>query len=147
MLSARLSTSRYYGTNNVFLDPSSPITNDSLSGNGEEDVTTESASVTLTSSLTPRWTSHLRAQFSRDLEQIVPELDAARTQIYDWIDDMGESSILPRQTREHRLHLAETMSVSRGRHEWKFGGDTMRTWDYNYFPSLFAGNTSSTLLR
>jgi hypothetical protein len=52
---------------------------------------------------------------------------------------MGESSILPRQTREHRLHLAETMSFSRGRHEWKFGGDGMRTWDYNYFPSLYGG--------
>jgi len=31
------------------------------------------------------------------------------------------------------------MSVSRGRHEWKFGGDLMRTWDYDYFPSLFGG--------
>lgn len=139
LLSARLSTSRYYGTNNVFLDPSSPITNDSLSGNGEEDVTTESASVTLTSSLTPRWMSHLRAQFSRDLEQSYPNSTAARTQIYNWIDDMGESSILPRQTREHRLHLAETMSVTRGRHEWKFGGDMMKTWDYNFFPSMYAG--------
>lgn len=46
---------------------------------------------------------------------------------------------MPRQTREHRLHLAETMSISRGRQEWKFGGDTMRTWDYNYFPSLYGG--------
>jgi hypothetical protein len=52
---------------------------------------------------------------------------------------MGQSSILPRQTREHRLHLAETLSASRGRHEWKFGGDLMRTWDYNYFPSLYGG--------
>ncbi|SPE24617.1 hypothetical protein SBA7_1040010 [Candidatus Sulfotelmatobacter sp. SbA7] len=41
-LSARLSTSRYYGTNNVFLDPASPITNTAISGNGEEDVKTES---------------------------------------------------------------------------------------------------------
>jgi hypothetical protein len=139
MISARVSTSRYYGTNNVFLDPSSPVTNDAVSGNGQEQVETESAAVTLTSSLTPRWTSHLRAQFSRDLEQSFPNSTAARTQIYDWLDDMGESSILPRQTREHRLHVAETMSVTRGRHEWKFGGDGMRTWDYDYFPSLYGG--------
>lgn len=139
LLSARLSTSRYYGQNNVFLDPSSPVTNDALSGNGEEQVRTESAALTLTSSLSPRWTSHLRAQFSRDLQQSFPNSTATRTEIYNWLDDMGESSILPRQTREHRLHLAETMSVSRGRHEWKFGGDMMRTWDYNYFPSLYGG--------
>ena len=139
LLSARLTTSRYYGQNNVFLDPSSPVTNDALSGNGEERVTTESASVTLTSSLSPRWTSHLRAQFSRDLQQSYPNSTATRTQIYDWLGGIGQSSILPRRTREHRLHLAETMSMSRGRHEWKFGGDIMRTWDYNYFPSLFGG--------
>jgi hypothetical protein len=139
LLSARLSTSRYYGTNNVFLDPSSPVTNDAVSGNGQEQVRTESAALTLTSSLSPRWTSHLRAQFSRDLQQSFPNSTVPRTQIYDWLDDMGESSILPRQTREHRLHLAETMSYSRGRHQWKFGGDGMRTWDYNYFPSLYGG--------
>jgi hypothetical protein len=139
LLSLRVSTSRYYGTNNVFLDPSSPVTNDAVSGNGQEEVRTESAAVTLTSSLTPRWTSHFRAQFSRDLQQSLPNSTAPKAEIYNWIDDMGESSILPRQTREHRLHLAETMSVSRGRHEWKFGGDMMRTWDYNYFPSLFGG--------
>jgi len=139
LLSGRLTTSRYYGQNNVFLDPSSPVTNSALSGNGEEDVTTESAALTLTSSLTPRWTSHLRAQFSRDLQQSFPNSTGARTEIYNWISDMGQSSILPRRTREHRLHLAETMSFTRGRHEWKFGGDLMRTWDYNYFPSLFGG--------
>lgn len=139
LLSARLSTSRYYGTNNVFFEPSSPITNDALSGNGQEDVTTESASISLLSSLTPRWTSHFRVQFSRDLEQSFPNTTLPDTEIYNWIDDMGESSISPRQTCEHRLHLAETMSVSRGRHEWKFGGDAMRTWDYDYFPSLYGG--------
>jgi hypothetical protein len=95
LLSARLSTSRYYGANNVFFSPSSPITNDAMSGNGEEDVTTESASVTLTSSLSPRWTSHLRAQFSRDLEQSFPNSTAVRSEIYNWIADMGQSSILP----------------------------------------------------
>ena len=126
LLAARLSTSRYYGTNNVFLDPSSPVTNDALSGNGQEQVRTESAALTLTSSLSPRWTSHLRAQFSWDLQQSFPNSTAPRAEIYNWIADMGESSILPRQTREHRLHLAETMSFSRGRHESKFGAPGIR---------------------
>jgi len=139
LLSARLSTSRYYGTNNVFFDPANPVTNYAMSGNGEEDVTTESGSVSLLSSLTPRWTSHLRAQFSRDLQESFPNSTAVRTNIYNWISDFGQSSILPRQTHERRLHLAETMSMSRGRHEWKVGGDMMRSWDDNYFPSLYGG--------
>jgi hypothetical protein len=139
LLSARLTRSRYDGMNNVFFDPGSPITNDAMAGNGEEKVATESASITLLSSLSPRWTSHLRAQLSSDVQQSFANSTMPDAKIYDWIDSLGESSILPRQTREHRLHLAETVSVSRGRHEWKFGADTLRTWDYNYFPSLYGG--------
>src|SRR5579862_3872255 len=138
-LSARLSTSRYYGANNVFLDPGSPITNTSIGANGEEMVNTESASLSLTRALSPKLTSHLRFQFSRDLERSFPNSTGVRARIYSWIDSLGQSSILPRQTREHRLALAETLSVSHGRNEWKFGGDGMMTWDYNYFPSLFGG--------
>src|ERR1700694_1725686 len=138
-LSARLSTSRYYGTNNVFFDPASPITNSAVSGNGEEDVATESASLGLLSGISPRLTSHLRVQFSRDLQQSFSNTTAVRTSIYGWLQNFGQSSILPRQTREHRLHVAETFSLSHGRNQWKFGGDGMLTWDYNYFPSLYGG--------
>jgi hypothetical protein len=138
-LTARVSASRYYGTNNVFSDPGSPITNYAISANGEEQVATETASLSLVSGITPRLTSHLRAQFSRDLEISFPNTNGTRTSIYSWMDDFGQSSILPRQTREHRLHLAETLSLSRRRHQWKFGGDGMMTWDYNYFPSLYGG--------
>jgi hypothetical protein len=138
-LSARLITARSYGINNVSFDSGSPITNYAMSGNGEEDVATESASLSLLGSITPRLTSHLRAQFSRDLEQSFPNTTGTRTSIYGWMDDLGQSSTLPRQTREHRLHLAETLSLSRGRNQWKFGADAMRTWDYDYFPSLYSG--------
>ncbi len=138
-LTARVSTSRYYGANNVFFNPGNPITNYAESGNGEENVKTESASLGLTSGLTPRLTSHLRAQFSRDLEESFPNSIAVRTNIYSWMEDFGQSSLLPRQTREHRLSLAETMSFTHGRNQWKFGGDGMLTWDYNYFPSLYGG--------
>ena len=62
-----------------------------------------------------------------------------QTNIYSWMKYLGQSSTLPRQTREHRLHVAETMSLSHGLNEWKFGADAMFTWDYNYFPSLYGG--------
>ena len=138
-LSARLNTSRYYGSNNVFFDPASPVTSYAISDNGEERVATESGTVSLTSSLSQQLVSHLRLQFSRDLQQSFSNSDAALTQIYDVIEGFGRSTILPRRTREHKLQVAETLSFDGRRHSWKFGGDLMRTWIYNYFPSLFGG--------
>jgi outer membrane receptor protein involved in Fe transport len=138
-LSMRLNTSRYYGHNNVFLDPASPLTSFGISDNGEEDVSTESAALTLTSNLSFRVVSRLRAQFSRDLQQSTPNSTDPLTKIPTIIEGFGRSSILPRQTREHRLHVAETFSVEGKRHSWKFGGDVLLTWIYNFFPSLSGG--------
>jgi Carboxypeptidase regulatory-like domain/TonB dependent receptor len=138
-LSARLNSSRYYGTNNVFFDPASPVTNSALSDNGEENVSTESASIALTSALSTRLVSHLRAQFSRDLQSSNANSADPRTHITNVLDGIGRSTILPRETREHRLHLAETLSVEQGRHSWKFGGDLLTSWIYNFFPSMFGG--------
>jgi hypothetical protein len=42
-LALRVNTSRYWGANNVLLDPSSPVTYDSISDNGEEEVSTDTA--------------------------------------------------------------------------------------------------------
>src|SRR3954465_5063061 len=67
-LSGRINVSRYYGANNVFFDPASPQTNRGITENGEEQVATESASLALTSALAGKFVSHLRAQFSRDLQ-------------------------------------------------------------------------------
>jgi hypothetical protein len=47
--------------------------------------------------------------------------------------------MLPRQTREHKLHLADTADVETARISWKFGVDFIRTWTYNYFPSMSGG--------
>ncbi|MFI5089024.1 MAG: TonB-dependent receptor domain-containing protein [Terriglobales bacterium] len=138
-LSARLSTSRYWGENNVFFDPASPVTTFGINNNGEEQVSTESAVVTLISALRPRVTSHLRLQFSRDLQNSYANSSDALTKIYNLTDGFGRSSILPRTTREHRLQLAATLSLEGRRHQWKLGGDVHGTWIYNFFPSLFGG--------
>jgi hypothetical protein len=138
-LSGRVNISRYWGTNNVFFDPSSPITTSMLSSNGEEDVATESASLSLTSAVSPKLISHLRAQFSRDLQQSYANSSQTYTRIYGVIDGIGRSNILPRQTTERRLHLADTLSFESGRHSWKVGGDALLTWTTNFFPSQFGG--------
>jgi Carboxypeptidase regulatory-like domain/TonB dependent receptor len=139
MLSARLSTSRYYGQNNVFLDPASPLTTNAISENGEEQVATETGALALTSTFSWRLVSHLRAQFSRDLQQSSTNTTDTLSKVSSIIDGFGRSNILPRQTREHRLHLTETISVEGRRNSWKFGGDVLRTWIYNYFPAQSGG--------
>ena len=138
-LSGRLNISRYSGTNNVFLDPASPITTSMLSSNGQENVATESASLSLTSALSPKLISHLRAQVSRDLQQSFANSGDTFTRIYGVIDGIGRSNILPRQTLERKLHLADTLSFESGRHSWKVGGDALLAWTSNFFPSQFGG--------
>lgn len=134
-LAIRFNSSRYWGSNNVFLDPASPVSYDSISGNGEETVSTETGSVGLTSALTPRLTSHLRSQFSRDLRQSYTNSNDTLVKVRDIIDGIGRSNLLPRATREHRAQVAETLSFDTSRHAFKFGGDVLLTWIYDFFPS------------
>lgn len=138
-LSLRMNSSRYWGTNNVYFDPSSPITFYAISENGEEDVATETALASLTSGITKRTTSQFRVQFSRDLQRSYANADWPAVKVYDVIDGFGRASILPRQTREHRLHLTETLTLDSRRHDLKFGGDLLKSWIYSFFPSLFGG--------
>jgi len=138
-LALRINTTRYWGANNVFLDPASPVTYNSISDNGQELVSTETASLSLTSSFSPRWISHLRAQFSRDQQQSYSNTSAVLVKIPNILDGMGRSNLLPRQTREHRLHLAETVSHEGSRNTWKFGGDALLTSIYDFFPSQQSG--------
>src|SRR5664280_2229204 len=98
------------GTNNVFFDPSSPMTSYAESGNGSETVQTESLAASLTSAWTNNLASNLRAQFSRDVQQSTANSEEPRTKIYNLISGFGRSSMLPRNTREHKLHLADTLS-------------------------------------
>ena len=135
----RINTSRYGGENNVFLDPSSPITTHALSENGVEEVSTETANLALTSAFSTKVSSHLRLQFSRDLQNSRANSDDVRFKINGILDGAGRSSILPRSTREHKLHLSDTIAVEQQRNSWKFGADLSQAWLYNFFPSLFGG--------
>src|SRR5437764_3769110 len=139
VLNARLSTSRYYGANNVFFDPASPITNSAASSNGQEKVATESFNLALTSAFAPRVTSHARIQFARALQESSANSATELQQISGVLQGLGRSSILPRQTNAHLLSLAETLSLANGRHSWKFGGDVDWVWTRNFFPRLFGG--------
>ncbi len=138
-LALRLNTSRYSGANNVFLDPSSPVTTYSISDNGIEHVETETATASLTSDLSWRTVSHFRAQFSRDLQWSQTNSTTPLTRLPNILDGFGRSIILPRETHENRGHVAYTMSRDGTRHSWKFGGDALITKIYDFFPSNFGG--------
>jgi hypothetical protein len=138
-LALRLNTSRYSGANNVFLDPSSPLTTYGISDNGIENVETETAAASLTSALSWRTVSHLRAQFSRDLQWSQTNSNTPLTRLPGVLDGFGRSTILPRESHESRGHFAETISRESSRHSWKFGGDALLTKIYDFFPSNFGG--------
>jgi hypothetical protein len=135
----RVSTSRLTGVNNVFFDPSSPITGYAATANGTEDVQTESVAASLMSSWTNRFATNLRLQFSHDTQDSLANSDQPWTKIYDIMNGFGNPSTLPRNTRENKLHIAETLSYDTGRVQWKFGGDFIQAWIYNYYPYLFNG--------
>jgi outer membrane receptor protein involved in Fe transport len=134
-----LNTSRYWGSNNVFIDPASPVTTYGIADNGEENVDTETASLALTSTLSMRVVSHLRAQFSRDLQWSDSNSDAPLSNLPGILNGFGRSSLLPRETRQHRAHFAETLSLEGKRNSWKLGGDALISWNYDFFPSNFGG--------
>jgi hypothetical protein len=134
-LALRVNTTRYWGTNNVFLDPASPVTYDAIRDNGQETVATETANLQLASGISPRWLSHLRAQFGRDLQRSFSNTSNVLVKIPDVFDGLGRSNLLPRQNQQHRLQLAETFSYEGHRNTWKVGCDALLTWIYDFFPS------------
>jgi hypothetical protein len=135
----RISTSRLTGVNNVFFDPSSPITGYAATANGTENVQTESIAASLMSSWTNKFAGNLRAQFSHDAQDSLANSNLPWNKIYDIMEGFGGSSTLPRDTREKKLHIADTLSYDTGRIHWKFGGDFIQAWIYNYYPYLFDG--------
>lgn len=138
-LSLRVNTSQYSGANNVFLDPSSPLTTYAISDNGIENVQTDTVTASLTTALSFRTISHFRAQYSFDHQWSQSNSNTPLSRIPNILDGMGRSTILPRETREHRGHFAETISRDAARHSWKFGGDALLTKIYDFFPSNFGG--------
>ena len=52
---------------------------------------------------------------------------------------MADPATLPQDTREHKFFAGETLSYETSRVHWKFGGDFIQAWIYNYYPYLFGG--------
>jgi hypothetical protein len=137
--SARFNISRFQGDNNVFFDPASPITNFATSENGEEQVSTESLTLSLTSVVAPRITNQTRAQFSRDVQASSANSHDPLTRINNIIEGFGRSSLLPRNTNEHKWQVTDSLSLEGHRQTLKLGGDVLITGISNFFPLAFGG--------
>jgi len=138
-LATRINVSRFWGSNNVFFDPGSPITNFSTSNNGKESVATESANTSLTSAWSQRWSSQVRLQFSHDLQASQPNNTNPLTKILGIINGLGRSVILPRNTNQLQTQAAGHMTRELQKHSVKFGGDMVFTKTANFFPGTFGG--------
>jgi hypothetical protein len=143
-LTLRVNTSRYYGDNNVFFDPASPVTNNALSNNGTEEVKTESAAANLLSALSPRWSSHLRVQFSQDDQKSFANSDDVLTRIRTVLDKMGRASILPRDTDEKKIFVAETVSANGSATPSNLAAISPAHGSATTFRSFSVASTSST---
>jgi hypothetical protein len=105
LIFVRANVSRYSGINNVFFNPSSPLTTYAETANGTEDVATESVAASLTSSWSTRWATHLRAQFSRDRQQSFANSEEPKLQPAGWRRQVKHAAAAnPRAQAAHRRH-------------------------------------------
>ncbi len=95
----------------------------------------------LTSVLTQRTVNQLLFQWSRDFETATTNTGGPAVSL-SGIAGYGETSALPRGAfpDEHRVQIADTFSLTQGRHELKFGVDM--SFIHEYLANLFQGDGS-----
>jgi Carboxypeptidase regulatory-like domain len=95
-----------------------------LTDNGTDIVKTDVMILRLTSILSTQMVNEAKFQFGRDFESQVPNSLDPRTTVQSGIS-FGMSEFLPRAAwpNEKRLQWTDTLSYTRGRHAYKFGGD------------------------
>lgn len=137
LLSVRVNSQRFTGNNLEF--SGSTVSSEHT---GASNVTTDTISGQLTSTLSPRLVNEFRAAYVRDDEpgqanSINPEAfvrQGGNTQL-----TIGRNSFSPRFTNIKRGQFADTLAWVRGRHTLKFGGSVMLDRISNFFPGNFSG--------
>ncbi len=119
----------------------STVSNGGVTQNGTAKFQERFAIFNLTSVLTPRIVNQLLFQWSRDFEQATTNTGGPAVSV-SGIASYGETSALPRGAfpDEHRDQIADTVSLTRGRHELKFGVDL--SFIHEYLANLFQGDGS-----
>ena len=109
-----------------------PTTNSALSNNGTEGNSQHTVVGQLTSFFSPTVINELRAQYSRENRPRTPnELSPLVGTI---IGNFGTVSFLPTTQYDYRVQIADSLTVNRGQHSAKFGGE----FNYTFADQLFA---------
>lgn len=109
---------------------------------GDSLVRTRTLNASLASVFSSTFFNELRVQWARDQEpgeanSANPE--ATVRQGGRTVLTIGRNFFSPRETTIERLQLADTITLVRGRHQWKVGADVNLDDILNYFPGNFSG--------
>lgn len=130
-----------------------PTTNSALSNNGTEGNSQNTVVGQLTTFLNPETVNELRAQYSREnrprtANEISPLVNTS-------LGTFGTVSFLPTTQYDYRVQIADNITLNRGNHSFKFGGE----YNYTFADQLFAqrqtgnfsfagiGNTATDITR
>jgi len=137
LLSVRYNAQRFVG--NGFENGGSQ---NSIEHTGASDVTTDTLSGSLTSTISSRIVNVARASYTRDNEpglanSINPEATVRQGGVSDLI--VGRNFFSPRFTNIHRGEVGDTVSLIHGRHTIKTGLNILVDKIANFFPGNFSG--------
>ncbi|HVH72202.1 MAG TPA: hypothetical protein VNB49_13970, partial [Candidatus Dormibacteraeota bacterium] len=117
-------------------------TQNSFEHTGASDVTTDTLSGSLTSTLSSTIVNGFRAGYTRDNEpgqanSINPEATVSSGSVTDLV--VGRNFFSPRFTNIHGGEFGDTLSLIRGRHTIKTGANVLLDKIANFFPGNFSG--------
>jgi hypothetical protein len=120
---------------------SNTVSNGSVTQNGKAKFEERFAIFNLTSVITQSTVNQLLFQWSRDFETASTNTGGPAVSL-SGIASYGETNALPRGAfpDEHREQVADTLSLTKGRHELKFGVDM--SFIHEYLANLFQGDGS-----
>ncbi|MFN2405744.1 MAG: TonB-dependent receptor domain-containing protein [Pyrinomonadaceae bacterium] len=132
----RFNQQNFTGNNN---ENGGPLSVEEHSGNSIAKTTTFSGSLITTFS--PELINDFRFQFGRDREpgEANSDVTEARIQTGGGFLQLGRNNFSPRETTIKRAQFIDVMSLTRGKHSWKFGADLNFDRIFNFFPGLFSG--------
>jgi len=137
LLSVRINSQRFTGAN---LENGG--SSNSLEHTGASNVTSDTVSGQLTSTLSPRFVNEFRAAYVRDNEPGQANSANPEASVFNGGQlqlTVGRNFFSPRFTNIKRGQFADVLTWIRGRHTFKFGGDILTERIANFFPGNFSG--------
>lgn len=116
--------------------------NNSIEHTGDSITHTDTATFSLTSTVTNNLINVARFTYLKDAEPGVansPNPEAVVLNNGSTLLTVGRNSFSPRATNIHHQQYADNLTWAHGRHTVKFGGDAVVDKIFNYFPGNFFG--------